>query len=390
MKYFEGYRCGNCEREVPAGSVAGECPACSGPLLGVYDLQMVRKRIGREDFFAAGTGIWRFRPLLPSFGAELSLGEGNTPLLHAARLGALIGLRDLHIKDESLNPTGSFKARGIAAALSRLIDLGATSASIPSAGNAALALAAYGAASGIRARIYIPEETPEGVAAECRAYGAEVVEVPGILPDAAERMRQDAGEEESAAISTFREPGRVEGKKTIAFEIEDQCRGRSPDWILFPTGGGTGIVAIWKAYRELEELGWLGGPRPRMAVVQSTGCAPIVRAFESGSEEIAPWENPQTIASGIKVPSSRAERQIMDALEDTGGTAIAVTDSEILEAVSEMASLEGVFPSPEGASTWAAIKSLVRSGTVDPSSRVVIVNTAGWSRYRFLLNLFNH
>ncbi len=267
MQFLEGYRCSACEREVPAGSRAGECPACGLPLLAVYDLGLVRRNIDRKAFFADGAGLWRFRHLLPPFIEKVTLGEGNTPVLHAKHLGAAIHAPRLFIKDESRNPTGSFKARGMAVAVSRLKDIGVGMAYLPSAGNAGLALAAYGAAAGIDCTIFMPVETPQGVAEECRAYGARVEEVPGILPDAARRMGEEPHLERAAVLSTFREPCRVEGKKTIAFEIAAQYGSDAPEWILFPTGGGTGIVAIWKAYNELESLGWLEGGKPRLAVV---------------------------------------------------------------------------------------------------------------------------
>ena len=388
MQILDGYRCSGCEREVPAGSRAGECPACASPLLAVYDLGLVRKNVDRIAFFGDGPGVWRFRRLLPPFREEVSLGEGNTPMLHARRLGSAIGAPRLFIKDESQNPTGSFKARGMAVAVSRLRDLGLKRAYLPSAGNAGLALAAYGAAAGIDCTIFIPVETPPGVAEECRAYGARVEEVPGILPDAARRMEAEPHLERAAVLSTFREPCRVEGKKTIAFEIAAQCGRESPDWILFPTGGGTGIVAIWKAYEELESLGWLEGAKPRLAVVQSTGCAPLVRAFRCGAECAEPFDNPVTVASGIRVPATRADRLILRALRESGGAAVAVPDEEIMRAVGEIASSEGIFPSPEGAAAWAGCKALVSEGTIDPSSRIIVINTAGGARYRFLLDAY--
>nr|MBN1164870.1 pyridoxal-phosphate dependent enzyme [Candidatus Krumholzibacteriota bacterium] len=206
------------------------------------------------------------------------------------------------------------------------------------------------------------------------------------LPQAAAKMEEEIIGGDMIRLSTFREPCRVEGKKTIAFEIENQCGAGSPDWILFPTGGGTGVVAIWKAYRELQQLGWLNGSPPRIGVIQAEGCAPVVRAFAAGTDTIDSWKEPETVAAGIRVPSSRADRQIMQALYETAGTAVAVSDAEILQAVFEMSSREGVFPSPEGASTWAGLKSLIRLGTIDPAASIVIVNTAGWSRYRFLLD----
>lgn len=388
MQFLEGYRCSACGRAVPAGSRAGECPACRSPLLAVYDLGLVRAKTDRDDFFAAaaGDGLWRFRRLLPPFADEVTLGEGNTPMLHARRLGASIDAPQLLIKDESRNPTGSFKARGMAVAVSRLKDIGVGAASLPSAGNAGLALAAYGAAAGVGCTIFMPEETPRGVAGECRLYGARVEEVPGLLPDAARRMAEEPDLERDGVLSTFREPCRVEGKKTIAFEIAAQCGRAAPDWILFPTGGGTGIVAIWKAYGELETLGWLDGAKPRLAVVQSAGCAPLVRAFAAGAERAEPCADPVTVAAGIRVPASRADRLILRALRESGGAAVAVPDAEIMAAVGEIASSEGIFPAPEGAAAWAGCKALVRSGTIDPSSRIVVVNTAGGARYRFLLD----
>lgn len=386
MRYFEGYSCGNCGREVPAGSAAGECPSCSGPLLAVYDLGSLGGDVTREEFYGPGRGIWRFRELLPVFSREISLGEGNTPLLEAPVLAASAGCGRLYIKNEALNPTGSFKARGMAAAVSRLVDLGARTGVIPSAGNAGLALAAYGAAAGIAARIYIPSVTPEGVEDECAAYGADVRTIEGILPDAARAMIDDGIGDGEFAISTFREPCRVEGKKTMAFEIEADLEGKTPRWIIFPTGGGTGVVAFWKAYLELEKLGWLEGERPRIVAVQSEGCAPVVRAFGSKAETMETWADPVTIASGIRVPGSRADRQVLRALRDTGGTAVAVSDEAILDAAYRMAREAGIFPSPEGAATLAGLRKLTAAGTIGPGDPVVIVNTADWTRYRFMLD----
>jgi threonine synthase len=385
MKYFEGYRCGSCGREIPAGSAAGECPACSGPLLCVYDTSAIRRNASARTRAStrSGKGVWRYADLLPDFARKITLGEGNTPLVPAPRLGEAIGARDLYVKDESFNPTGSFKARGMAVAVSRLLELGVKKAYVPSAGNAGLALAAYGAAADIPCHIFIPSETPEGVAEECRLYGAEVTVVPGILPDAARALDASATGDRTGVVSTFREPCRVEGKKTIAFELEEEIE---PDWIVFPTGGGTGIVAFWKAYRELEALGTLRRPMPRLAAVQAAGCAPLVKAFVEGASRAAPWKDPVTIASGIRVPSSRADALILQALRESGGTAVSVTDGEIMAAVREIARALGIFPSPEGAATWAGLRRLVREEKISPSARIVIVNTAGGARYRFLLD----
>jgi threonine synthase len=387
MKFFEGYRCGACGREIPAGAVACECPVCSGPLLCVYDIARMRRVMAGPQYVArlSGKGVWRYAHLLPDFDTRISLGEGRTPLIKAANLGQMIGAPELWVKDESLNPTGSFKARGIAVAVSRLLDLGVRKAYIPSAGNAGLALAAYGAAAGIECRIFIPAETPEGIAEECRLYGAEVTIVPGVLPDAAKALDAEVASDRTGVMSTFREPCRVEGKKTMAFEIEEEAK---PDWIVFPTGGGTGIVAFWKAYGELDALGVLQRPMPRLALVQASGCSPLVKAFAEGRERAETWEHPVTVASGIRVPSSRADMLILKAVRESGGAAVSVTDDEMMLAVREIARTLGILPSPEGAAAWAGLKHLVREGTVSPSSRIVIVNTAGGARYRFLLDPF--
>jgi threonine synthase len=384
MRFFVGYRCGVCGCEIPAGSPAGECPACAGPLLCVYDTGAIRKRLSAAARTPAqgGKGVWRYRHFLPDFVEEITLGEGCTPLIPAWRLGEAIGTRQLYLKDESVNPTGSFKARGMAVAVSRLRALGISVAYVPSAGNAGLALAAYGAAAGIRCRVFIPSDAPSGVAEECRLYGAEVVTVPGVISDASRALDASVAADRTGVVSTFREPCRVEGKKTIAFELEDEIE---PEWIVFPTGGGTGIVALWKAYRELEAVGALRRSMPRLALVQASGCAPLVKAFGEGADRAEPWENPSTIASGIRVPSTRADKLILRALRESAGTAVSVADDEIIMAVKEIAGTLGVFPSPEGAAAWAGLKRLVRTETVSPSARIVMVNTAGGARYRFLL-----
>ncbi len=387
MRFFEGYRCGSCGREVPAGSPVGECPACAGPLLAAYDTALMRRSARDPATLLAGTGrgVWRYAALLPPFERRVSLGEGRTPLVGAGELGRSIGVPHLLFKDESANPTGSFKARGMAVAVSRLADLGVSRAFVPSAGNAGLALAAYCAAARIECSVFMPVETPAGVAEECRLYGASVTLVPGLLPDAAKALDDRVGADRSGVVSTFREPGRVEGKKTMAFEIEEEM---APDWIVFPTGGGTGIVAFWKAYRELDALGLLRRPMPRLAVVQAEGCAPLVDAWRRGRDRASPWPRPETIASGIRVPGSRADMMILRALGESGGAAVAVSEAEIVDAVREIARALGIFASPEGAAAYAGLKRLAREERVSPSSRVVVVNTAGGARYRFLLDGF--
>jgi len=383
MRFFEGYRCSGCGREIPAGSIANECPECSKPLLSVYDLDLLKKKISREEFFDISMeGVWRFWPLLPDFGARVSLGEGNTPLLRSVRLAVELGLENLYIKDESANPTGSFKARGMAVAVSRLVGLNVREAWLPSAGNAALALSAYCARAGIRCNVFMPDTACEGVPEECIMYGANATIVEGLLPDAAMRMYDEIEDGSLGVLTTFREPGRVEGKKTMAFEIEKEL---SCDWVIFPTGGGTGIVAMWKAYNELEELGWLRAGKPRLVLVQSEGCAPLVKAFERGDVKAETWENPRTIAPGINVPSSRADFLILNAVYESGGLAVSVSDDEIISSLKQATELEGILFSPEGAATLAALKKLVKNGKIDPGENVVVFNTASGIRYRSLL-----
>lgn len=386
MHYFEGYQCSDCGRRIPAGSLAGECPECSGVLLGDYDLDAIRRAVAREDFFGPGEGVWRFGQLLPDYSPTLTLGEANTPLIHAGRLGDIVGIPDLYIKDESRNPTGSFKARGMAVAVSRLVYLGVKEAVMPTAGNAGMAFSAYCALAGIAAHVYVPEDTPSSMVKECELYGARVTTMAGSLSQVGVKMEEDPVVRNSVNVATFREPCRVEGKKTMAFELQGQLDGGPPQWILFPTGGGTGIVAIWKAYKEMEELGWFKGEKPKLAVVQASGCAPLVECFKRGNTTCSYWDDPRTIACGIKVPASRADKLILEALRESGGTAVSVEDDEMIEAIGEIASLVGLFPSPEGAATWAGLKKLVKEGAINSSSRVVIFNTAGGERYGFLFD----
>jgi len=384
MRFFLGYRCSGCGREIPAGSIANECPECARPLLSVYDIDALKKRMTREEFFSYRPGgVWRFSPLLPDFGARVSLGEGNTPLVRAHRLGESLGFDNLYIKDESRNPTGSFKARGMAVAVSRLVGLNIKEAWLPSAGNAALALSAYCARAGIKCNVYLPSSATEKVVEECKLYGARVKVVDGVLGDAAMRMYDEIEGESVGVLTTFREPGRVEGKKTIAFEIESEL---SADWIIFPTGGGTGIVALWKAYSEMEQIGWLRGARPRLVLVQSEGCAPLVRAFERGETRAEIWKDPHTIASGINVASSRADFLILNAIYESDGYAIAVSDESIVESLKLSAKLEGINFSPEGAATVAGLRKLAEQVEIGPLDRVVIVNTASGIRYNIPSN----
>jgi threonine synthase len=315
----------------------------------------------------------------------LCLGEGFTPLIHARRLGKKLGLPNLYLKDESQNPTSSFKARGLAVATSMANELGIRKLAMPSAGNAGGALAAYAAQAGLEAAIYMPEETPAANRQECALLGAKVVLVSGSIKDCARTMREQLNAGEWFDVSTLREPYRLEGKKTMAFEVVEQLGGRVPHAMVYPTGGGTGLIGMWKAFAEMEDLGWTSGPRPRMFAVQAEGCAPIVRAFAQSSERAEEWEDPQTIASGLRVPSAIGDFMMLRALRESRGAALAVSDSEMLLAIRELAETEGLLTSPEGGATLAGLKKLLGDGFLAGEESIVLFLTAGGYKYQEVL-----
>jgi threonine synthase len=327
--------------------------------------------------------MWRWRELLPVRDPQnvVSLGEGDTPLLPARRLGAAFGCRALFIKEEGLNPTGSFKARGLSAALSRALELGVREMAIPSAGNAASALAAYGARAGISIHVFMPADTPELNQKEVAIFKADVTLVRGLINDCSAIVRQRSAAEGWFDVSTLKEPYRAEGKKTMGLELAEQFGWEVPDTIIYPTGGGTGIIGIWKAFEELEQLGFIGSKRPRMICVQSSGCAPIVRAFQQGMDHASLWENAATVAAGLRVPGAIADYLILSVLRQSQGTALTVTDAEILKAVQDLGAREGVFAAPEGAATWAAAKRLLTDGALSPDERIVLMNTGTGLKY---------
>jgi threonine synthase len=326
--------------------------------------------------------LWRYREVLPvtQDSSIVSLGEGMTPLLHARRLGEKLGLSNLYLKDESLNPTGSFKARGLALAVSMARELGIEKLAIPSAGNAGGALAAYAARAGLKAAVFMPEETPLANRLECVLLGAEVVLVPGSIKDCARALGERSGEG-WFDCSTLREPYRLEGKKTMAYEVLEQLEGRVPDAMIYSTGGGTGLIGMWKAFDEMQELGWMEQKRPRLFAVQSTGCAPIVRAFARGAEKADEWLEPKTIASGLRVPSAIGDFLMLRALGESHGAALAIEDRLMLEAVRELAETEGIVTSPEGGATLAALKRLVADGFLSGLETIVLFLTASGYKY---------
>jgi threonine synthase len=338
----------------------------------------------RESLRDREPTLWRYRELLPLRADEtpVSLGEGFTPLLHATRLGASLGLDRLYVKDESLNPTNSFKARGQAAAITRAKALGASVISIPSAGNAGGAAAAYAARAGLEVQVFLPKDVKRPFVDEARAYGAQVTLVDGLITDAGRIAAERGGPLGWYDVSTLKEPYRIEGKKTMAYEIAEQLDWTYPDWIIYPTGGGTGMVGMWKAFDELEAIGWVAPQRrPRMVSVQADGCAPIVRAFETGETHAAPWTNASTVADGLRVPRAIGDFLILQAVRESGGTAIAVSDEDLIHGARELGAREGISAAPEGGAAYAAIAALVRQGAIKRDDRVVLFNTGGALKY---------
>jgi threonine synthase len=382
--HLSGLECSGCGAKFFPDKIHTYCPDCQSPLLARYDLPAVRRNVDRDAIRHRPIGMWRWHELLPVKNPKnfIFLGEGDTALLHLPRLGNELGLTNLFVKDESKNPTGTFKARGLAAAVSKAKELGIEKVIIPTAGNAGGAMAAYAARANIRAMIYMPKDTPRANILESRIAGAEVILVDGIISDAAGMAGEKARAEGWFDLSTFKEPYRVEGKKIMGYELAEAFGWTLPDVIIYPTGGGTGLVGMWKAFAELEELGWLAeAKRPRMVVVQAEGCAPVVKAFESGAPFCDFWTNASTLASGLRVPKSFADALILKDLHESQGAAVAVSDAAILEAQHKLCTMEGIFPAPEGAATLAALEKLLQLKWVGPDERVVLFNTGSGLKY---------
>ncbi|MDX1377632.1 MAG: threonine synthase [Anaerolineales bacterium] len=377
-------QCSNCSREYSHLDIHTFCPECTSPLLSIYDLESVRQHVDRDEISRRPKGMWRWREVLPVIDEEnmVFLGEGDVALLRVTNLGKELGLTNLFVKDESTNPTGSFKARGLAAAVSKAKELGVEKVIIPTAGNAGGAMAAYAARAGLKAMIYMPKDTPRANIEESLKTGAHVELVDGLISDAAKLAGAKAQAEGWFDISTFKEPYRVEGKKIMGYELAEAFNWSLPDVIIYPTGGGTGLVGMWKAFAELEELGWLEDTkRPRMVAVQADGCAPVIKAFEAGAASSDFWEDAHTIASGLRVPKSFADRLILSDLRESNGTAVAVSDEVILQAQSKLGREEGIFAAPEGAATLAALETLVEQKWITPDERVVLFNTGSGLKY---------
>ena len=327
--------------------------------------------------------MWRYREVMPVQDPAniVTLGEGFTPLRRAEHLGKHLGMSNLLIKDEGVNPTGSFKARGLSTAVSKALELGQTKLTMPSAGNAAGAMSAYAAAAGMEAHVYMPEDAPMANQIECVAYGAKLNLVDGFITDAGRISGEDAEKYGRFDVSTLKEPYRAEGKKTMGYEIVEQLGFEVPDVVIYPTGGGTGIVGIWKALDEMEHLGWIGSERPRMVCVQAEGCAPLVTAYDNGEEFAEPFENPATLAAGMRVPAAIGDFLVIRAVRESGGTALTVNDDQMVDSVRDMATFEGIFPAPEGGATLSALQKLLESGKVIKDERVVLLNTGSALKY---------
>ena len=326
--------------------------------------------------------MWRYAPVLPpADGSIVTLGEGWTPLVHARRLGARIGADALWVKDEGLNPTGSFKARGLACAVSMCVELGIKKVAIPSAGNAASAMAAYAAAAGIEAHIFMPRDVPQANYLECKAYGARVTLIDGLISDCARMVAERSPQEGWFDVSTLKEPYRIEGKKTMGYEVAEQLDWELPDAIFYPTGGGVGMIGMWKAFDEMEKLGWIGGRRPKMIAVQAEGCQPVVRAFEQNQPRSTFYENAHTVAAGLRVPKPLGDFLVLQAVRDSGGTAIAVSDEDMLAAGVQLAGDEGIYAAPEGAACVIACQKLLASGFLKRTDRIVLYNTGTGLKY---------
>src|SRR5918994_615095 len=369
--------CAACNLRHEARRLLNLCSECGKPLLVRYDLEAAARTLTKESLGGRRSDMWRYREVLPVENDDhlVSLGEGLTPLLRSDNLGRKLGIDELYIKDESQNPTQSFKARGMSAAVSMAKELGAKKLAVPSAGNAAGALAAYAARAGLQCFIFMPRDTPLANVIECEQTGAHVTLMDGLITDCGAEVARRKETEGWFDVSTLKEPYRVEGKKTLGYELAEQMDWQLPDVIIYPTGGGTGLIGMWKAFDEMEQMVWFGPKRPRMVTVQASGCPPIVRAFQDGTRHADEFQNAATIAAGLRVPKAIGDFLILDALRASGGTAVDVTDEELITAVGEIGAAEGVFCAPEGAACLPALRKLMERGEVKASERIVLFNT---------------
>lgn len=384
--YLKELECPKCHRKYDAAKVNNLCE-CGGPLIAKYDLGALRREFDPATWSARPNDLWRYWELLPLLSRDsvVTLGEGGTPVLRMPRMGKAYGLRELFLKDEGINPTGTFKCRGAAVGVSKARELGVKVVAMPTAGNAGAAWAAYAARAGLRLTVAMPEDAPRVTQAECLAYGADTWLVKGLISDAGKVVHQRAVKEGWFEVATLKEPYRIEGKKTMGFEIWEAFEGRLPAAIIYPTGGGVGLIGMWKAFNELKEAGFLSGPLPKMVAVQAAGCAPIVRAFEEGKDKAEFFEGAHTVAAGIRVPSAIGDFLVLDAIRSSGGLALSVTDAEILETWKQVARLEGMLICPEGAAAVRAARVIREMDLVGPDDPVLVLNTGAGAKYTELL-----
>ncbi len=374
--------CSACSKRFDAGKAWNLCE-CGAPLLVRYDLAAARQGWSREWLASGPSSMWRYAPVLPVSqpGALVTLGEGWTPLIKARNYGSALGMDNLWVKDEGINPTGSFKARGLACAISMCKELGIRKVALGSAGNAASATAAYAAAAGIEAHIFMPQDVPQANYIECMSFGAHVTLVDGLISDCGRIVAERKAAEGWYEINTLKEPYRIEGKKTMGYEVAEQFRWRLPKAIFYPTGGGVGLIGMWKAFEEMEALGWIGSERPKMIVVQADGCAPVVRAFEQGKDRCEFWEHANTVSAGLRVPKPLGDALILKAVRESAGTCVSVSDRASLEAGARLARLDGVFAAPEGAACFAALEKLLASGFLQAGEEILVYNTGAGLKY---------
>ena len=386
--YAEYLECTNCHKEYDYINPYRTCQECGKVLYVKYDMEKAKRNFDRTSLTGRVNSMWRYYEMMPIKDESniVSLGEGMTPLLKADNLAKALNCSDIYIKDEGCNPTGSFKARGLSAAVSRAKELGVTKLTMPSAGNAGGALSLYCARGNLEANVFMPKDAPMANKRESSDAGAKLTLIDGLISDAGKISREQAQEKGLFDVSTLQEPYRAEGKKTMGYEIAEQLHWDTPDVIIYPTGGGTGLIGIWKAFQEMQELGWIDKPKTRMIAVQSEGCAPIVKAYESGALNAEMWNDAKTFAAGIRVPSAIGDYLILETIRESSGTAITVTDMEMVECISMMASHEGIYPAPEGAATLAALKSLLAANKVKPEEKIVLMNTGNAYKYLDMWN----
>ncbi|MCB0291322.1 MAG: threonine synthase [Calditrichaeota bacterium] len=386
MNYVTHLECSMCRLELESERLWNLCPNCRKPLLVRYDLAAVRQKVTREDIARREPNLWRYEEVLPVRKDiyKLTLGEGYTPLITARRLGKVVDFPNLLIKEEGVNPTCSFKARGLVMAVSRAYELGVKALSIPSAGNAAGAMSAYASLAGIPAFVFMPRDVPKPFVAECLALGASVTLIDGLITDCGRVAANEVAEYGRFDVSTLKEPYRIEGKKTMGYEVAEQLGWALPDVIIYPTGGGTGLIGMWKAFAEMEALGWIDSKRPRMVTVQAEGCAPMVRAFQREEQFAEPWKNAHTVADGLRVPAAVGDFLILNALRESRGTAVAVSDREMMDGANLIGRTEGLFASPEGGATLAAFQKLRAEGWIRDDETVVLFNTGSGHKYAHL------